>query len=300
MRNIILIFLLLSCNTKTQPKESLPNPDLESKSISYLEKITDDWIFENECDSLLFSSLLNSARIKAGFKKFNIKEARDEQGKWYRRPGKDCGPAFGNSRSIISRDMMLGVFWYLWTSKDLQTAKELLNYLKTNSYFLGTVPDEGSPGELFMLPSYMNTLAELVAKLEGTSCNYTECFFVNTYSSNITGFERHLQVWHILLRGEIKGSLTDKEIEILKKHKKEQPLNPLFSAAYHKYSDGNFEEVSTLFNDYDINNLPTSTNHCSDWPVQREYGKDWLPCPEENKQHLGAELPVIYYLIMHK
>ena len=44
--------------------------------------------------------------------------------------------------------------------------------------------------------------------------------------------------------------------------------------------------------------LPSTKEHCDSWPVMRDYKQnDWGPC-RPYKEHTGAELVVIYELII--
>lgn len=306
-----LIIFFASCGyrmpwqEKHRPKPSAtPMEAIVSKSEGYMQRIPvdkDGWIMTDKCDALLFTGLYDAALTKANRTGADILAARDSDGKWHRRPSMDCGPSYGTSRSIVSRDMFIGLMFSLLFRQDKQTARELLDYAKENAYLMGSVPDEGTPGELFLTPVYMRTLSDLVAKLEGKECDWAECYFPVTFSGGAEGFQRHLQVWHILLRGHINNYIIDSELAILKKHAEEQPKNPLYTAAYSKYTDGNFSDSIQLLLDsklYPIDHQPTSANFCSDWPIQRDYGKDWQPCPAENHQHTGAGLVVIYELVI--
>jgi hypothetical protein len=288
---------LVGCGS-TKPKKPQPiKPELSAKAELYeqLVKLHQDpfgFIMTDQCDSTLFSGLLSAAMP------VEILAAQSAPGVWHRRPGHDCGPSFGNSRSSISRDMMVGVFYYLWYNDDLKSATELMEDLKSNDYKLR---GEGTVGELLMTPAMMNTLAELIKKMGGKS--YERELLMPAVFGKEDGFVAHLTVWHILLRGQILGAITDLDKDILSHHRHRQPKNPFFLAAYHKYTDGNFDEPVTLLMDdseWPNDRLPTQKEHCSNWPIERDYTeKDWGPCNEGSpKVHSGAELILIYKIIM--
>mgnify|MGYP001615603093 CR=1 FL=1 len=243
----------------------------------------------------MFSGLLSAARPDLNI---NIDAAKDENGAWYRRPGHDCGPAFNNSRSTISRDMVVGLLWHMWRNKDVKGATALLKDLKARTYWLR---GEGTAGELLMTPALVNTLAEMVFRMGGTSYD-TERAFPAILDDSGEGFIAHLTVLHLLLRGEILGGLFESDIKTLKSYMDKSPQNPLFVGAYHKYSDGNQSAMIDMLMDnseWPNNSLPTTENHCSNWPVQRVYDeKNWGAC-SPTKEHTGAELVVIYSLIFN-
>lgn len=301
MFKYIILLILFSCG-KSGIKSSTNSNDLSSltdKSSFYVEQIqerkqdSNGFIMTEKCDSLLFTGLLSAARPDLNI---NVSAAKRD-GKWNRRPTHDCGPEFGNSRSTISRDMMIGYFWHLWRAKDLISAVTLMDELKSNAYFL---KGDGTPGELFMLPSYMNTLAEMIKAMGGPEYNI-ELLMPASFQSQPEGFEAHLTGWHIHLRGEILREIPTNNMEILTFLALKNSENPFFQALKAKYDDGNMDKVIDLLlnnNEWPNDSLPTTENHCDEWPIQREYQeKDWGAC-EPFHEHTGAELVAIYELIV--
>jgi hypothetical protein len=300
---LLLILSLLTCG-RAGNKPHTTTADLtrlQAKSDTYQSLIahhrdSEGFILTEECDSLLFTGLYG-----AGIGNVNITAARDGVGQWYRRPGQDCGPKWGNSRSTISRDMFIGLYWYVWRSKDLKTARELLEYATSHSFTMGSIPSEGTVGELLLNSSMIATLAELVFRLGGEN-HYILREYPAIFSPGATGFVAHLQVWHILLRGELLGEIPDSYYSILKSQAERQPNNPLYLAAYSKYKDGNQAQAISLLLDSPVwpaDRLPSSYEICAEWVVQRDFStKDWAPCPERNESYLGAELVAITELII--
>lgn len=303
MRLLFLLLLLSACGAHHKSASSdAPQPglkDLQDKSDKYLSIVSQEqdqygFILSQQCDSLLFTSLLAAARPGLHIE---VTAAQDSSGQWYRRADHGCGPKFGNSRSTISRDMFIGLFWYFWRTKDLDGASGLMLQLQANNYqALG----EGSPGELLLTPAMVQTLAELIFKLGGPDYS-AERKLPAIFDGSQTDYEAHLTVWHILLRGEIFGGLSEGSIQILAAQAIRQPKNPFFQAAYHRYLDGDYSTVIKLLmdtNEWPADSLPTSLNHCDPWPIQRDFSStDWGTC-EPTQQWPGAELPVIYYLIV--
>lgn len=297
---LLLLLLLSDCGRhKTSSHEAFTAADLQSKSELYLKLVSSHqdehgFIMTDTCDSTFFSGLLAAAAPQL---KIDISAAQNEQGSWFRRPTHDCGPSMKNSRSTVSRDMMLGVMWYMWRNHELQAAETLFNQLRQNNYIL---IGEGTAGELTFIPSYMNTLSQIIYRLGGAR-HEVELALPAIISEGDLGFEAHLTVWHILLRGELLGSIPTYNFNILQKYVELNPENPLFQAAYHKYLDGNYSSVLQLLmnsNEWPADKLPTSHNHCDSFPVQREYSdKNWGSCNPEI-EHSGAEVPIIYYLIL--
>lgn len=298
---VILSLLINSCGRDEQdtPKYNTDLSQLKEKAELYQQLLTthqdsSGFILTDKCDSLLFSGLL-SAAIPG---QVNL-EAAYENGQWFRRPDKDCSPEIGNSRSTISRDMIIGVFYHLYYNRDLDLAIELMDNLKSNNYLL---KGQGSIGELLMTPTMLRTLAEIILYLGGPKYRFE--LNLPIYFSKDTGFVAHLNVWHIILRYKMNNNnLSNHEISVLEYHNQRQPLNPLFEAAYRKVIDLNYTNVLSLLvssPNYPEDRLPTTLEICSPWVIERDYSeKDWAACPNETfKEHTGADLLVIYNLIL--
>jgi len=296
MKLLLLICLLFACTTTWHSEQPASHStELSHKSMRYttlIEPFRDHngFILAEKCDSLLFSGLYSAAVGGT-----NILAAYDGS-RWHRRPAHDCSPTLGNSRSTISRDMILGLLWSIWKNKNLDIANQLMSDLRSKAYYLR---GEGTPGELFMTPALINTLARIIQGLGGVTHSFELSFRADISSK--TGYISHLAVWHILLRGDITGKIPQKHFDLLSYHAKRNPLNPLFQAAYHKYLDKDQTIAIKLLLDkaeWPNITLPTSEQHCSEWVIQRDYTeKDWGPCTP-TRYHLGAELPIMYNLII--
>jgi len=303
IKSILLSLLLVSCATsgeRPDPVLSAEQALLEEKANRYINLIHSEghqdgngFILTDKCDALIFSGLYGAAVPGS----VDILAARDDTGAWHRRPGFDCSPSIGNSRSTVSRDMILGLFWHLWKNKRLVVAIELMDDLKRNGYKLR---GQGTLGELLLNPSMIGTLAHIILKLGGPRYSF-ELALPAVFSKH-EGFKAHLTVWHILLRASLLNKMPSKHLDILKFNHDRNPQNPLFQAAYHKWKDGNqIEAINGLLNTslWPDSSLPTSDNYCAEWVVQRDFEpKDWGPCPEKARHHTGAELVAIYYLII--
>jgi len=185
----------------------------------------------------------------------------------------------------------------MWKHQRVDLATDLMETLKGNFYQL---PGEGSLGELQMLPSYLNTLALLIRELGGKDY-YLEIRMPARFQSSGEGYVKHLTAWHIALRGAIQGSLSDHELGILNTLRMNDSYNPLFQAAYHRYSDGNQEMAYGLLINESLwpkDFLPTTSNYCDEWVVQRDNPDDWKPCPGRDIQVTGAELIAITELLL--
>jgi len=304
MAKLLLLFgFLVGCGSVIFSPRSTISKDssltLLTKKASLYSKLvpkhqdSSGFILTNKCDSLLFSSLLDAASPELNI---DIEAAQDNLGAWHRRPTHDCGEAFNNSRSTISRDMMVGLFWSIWRNKRVDLAVSLMEQLKSNLYYL---EGQGTAGELLMTPALLNTLALIIKELKGPE--YTVELLLPAVFSKKDGFVAHLTTWHIHLRGEVLGKIPERDLDVIKYHVNRNPENPLFHAVYHKYTDGDQSKaISLLLDDkeWPTSSLPTTTEHCDEWPIQRNYKeKDWGPCAPE-VEHTGVELVVLYNLVI--
>lgn len=288
--NILILLSLTGCLKLIKPGKGTNDTSLKRQVGSYVAQVPldkDGFILSDKCDSLLFSGLLAAAAPELNV---DLTAARDATGSWHRRPNQDCGPRYNNSRSSISRDMMVGVMWYAWRTKDLQLAEDL--FASLNGY---TLPGSGDFITRTLTPAMYKTLQLLIEKLGGAKAKFV---IGGDALGKGDGFVAHLNVWHILLRGEIEGGIVEPHYNLLKHHAEREPMNPLYLAAWAKYSGGSYLPAIIRLKQMFGPELPTTDDWCSEWIIERDYdNKDWAPC-SPHKQHTGAELITIYRLIL--
>lgn len=306
-----IIWMIAACGT--QPRRTPPHPGgnsqvtaLQEKSNLYVSLLPErlgpsGFLFTEVCDSLLFSGLLASAAPELGI---DISAARNTAGQWFRRPVSmpECYTEFQEgrrgSRSTISRDMFTGLFWWLYTQKQAGLAENTLQYARDHDYVMG----QGDPSRISLMPNLTRQLANIVSSLTGQSQD--EDNLPVTYATELTGYELHILTWQILLDARIHGGITDRQLEVLADAVTRYPANPLYQAAYHKYTDGNQSEAIRLLLDtghWPADRLPHSeTEHRSAWPLEDDPGPMWEPGIIEDwkPQPSGAELVAIYRLVI--
>lgn len=301
---LFLSLLLISCGRfeKKRPKQNTQDAritQLSQKQELYLQLIQfhlDEYgfILHEECDSLLFTGLLSAVQPIST----DITSAKNENNQWFRRPiTKPC-----NSLSTISRDMFIGLMWYIWRHKQLDLANQIFDYGRDNKWVMG----QGDISRTFFTPNMQATLAQLIYKLGGTD-HVFERNLPMTWGS-VSGFEAHIQILLILLVGEMNKKINGDMLDRIKAYKRDNPKNALFSYAYHLYIDGNQSETLNILLDeslYPANSLPTTDNFCTEWLWQRDQFKDgqvntdWLPC-NGNKEHTGADFLFVSGLLLQK
>lgn len=299
-----LLSVLIGCNLVPHPRKEKTVSYLEQLSDTYRSLQTAEWTDTDACDALMFNSLRATAGIS-----INISEAADSDhpGRWYRRPTSlpECYST-GESRSTISRDMLLGLYWYLWQTQNAQSVADLWAYGSSRSWFMGDGLDGGA--DTVLNPNMISLLARLCTKLNA-SCNGTAAWkdIPLTYTGDAEGYTRHLEVLQILLLGEMDGSIPGYLADRLAKHANEQTQNPLFAAAMVIYNGWNEVEVDNRLQSWPSDRLPNSSDWCSRWRVESEGpgsilpdgSSGWNPCAD-NLTHSGGEILFIKRVVSGK
>lgn len=295
LKFIWVLILIASCNkSNNKAHEHVEDLDLlQAKRDFYLKEVPKvqgeaGFLSDDHCDSLLWTSLASVGGLDA-----DVLAAREDNGQWHRRPQMDCYP--DGSKSSISRDMLLGVMWWALEFERKDVASGLISYGKAHNWFMG----EGDPSRTFLTPALQATLADITKKLGGADevilRNYPQL-----WTEDQKGFEAHLQVLHILLRGRVNDGIDDVMLKRLKEHVERNPLNPFFQFAAHLYTDGDQSEAlsqllkSSYFPD---DRLPSSDDRCEEWLFQRDQDdKGWSPCGE-GRTHHGGDLVFLTKLL---
>jgi len=297
---IALVVGLLSCGgAPHEPKKKIPDPIPEhvktSKEIvlekrdAYLklaDQVQDVDGFLRDCDSLLHSSLYG-----VGGADVDVRAARDSSGQWFRTPGHDCYP--DRSASTISRDMIIGLTWYAWRKGEPDILTDLLDYASDNLWIMG----QGDWKRIFLTPQLRDTIRCARDVLEGKSCKPSFPFHL---PGGLKGYQSHLQVLHILIRGEIFGEISEKAFDRLEEHATRTHKNPLYEYAYRRYHDKNYATVWDILAtspQWPSRRLPDTGDRCEENLNQREWGHDWYPCLDEVLKFSGMDLLFVVALI---
>lgn len=318
IRLVYIIALLLLASCSQRPRNRPATPDV-LPTVTLIDKLKlkrnlylvlqksivtgNGWSRIDHCDGLLFNSLMGASGNDV-----KIEAAKDESGKWFRRPQKNCYSS-NRTSSENSNDMRLGMFWYFLKHKRLDLAEALFQYGEENIWKMGE--NRGKDFRHIMTPQMQATLADIIISLGGkTHREHKIPEFWMTYDLEnikknipLRGFRAHLMVLHILLRGEVHGGITDHALLALKIFAKDQPHNPLFQTAYIKYTTGDYTEAIKLLLDnkyWPNDRLPTSADRCEQWIIQRDFGNGELhKCPAEGYKHAGGELTFTAALILN-
>ena len=315
----------------------LPVPiDLLKKHYFYSERsfrsCLDGFGFleEDLGDSLLFSGLYASSIEPMPYEPSNIKEidmtqAEGIPGKFYRHPLLRGDKWKTESSSSISRDMLLGLLYWIWRKKRLDVAMRLAEYGKKHWWMMGEYSIITAPYKIvelqsnlppwipkcmtkgivkhagltavIMTPGLIALLYEIIYRLGGE--NSWRRYLPNLEDENQTGYQAHLQALYIALYGEVCGYITETQLAIMEGQAIRQSKNALFTAIYAKYTDDialkDFfyqKTCNALSNErlFPSNRLPTTDDRESQWLWEWEERSDWLPSlANETTVHSGGD-----------
>lgn len=298
IRILILVFLIGCGSTgKIRPVETVtPTEALKAKVQTYMElnKNRRDefgWLMPMDCDGLLFNSL---AKI-AGFPGIDIFAAEEQPGQWRRNGYFDiCCPGTG-SGSCISRDGFRGLIPLLVILKDVAALRRIHDYGQSHGWIMGK-------GEVSRTYFNLGIRNQLKRALKIDPDTGEEILTVGD-------FELHLEVLRIWTEYLISGFLYEFEVDALKQYSKDYPENALYSALYHKFTDGDMSQaISVLMNEkyFPSDRLPTDKDRFTHYLFQRDPGPDWEPCNDSGEQrrceglvHNGIDLMFVAWIILN-
>ena len=244
------------------------------------------FIESHECDSLLLTGLIGCV---PGVK-VDIDRAYDEfTGMWHRRSV--CKPCYpDHSKSTISRDMLLGLAWYVYYNKRLDISEQIVKYALKNCMKMG----KGNLSRIFIMPSLLATYAWISYRLGGPNRWWLR-WVPADFDKLQTGFQAHLQVLHISLRNILSRKISKSRQKMLDQQALRCPNNALFQVlAGHKDKARNL--VSQQTNIWPNNRLPSSVDRKEPWIFQRDEGSDWQP-DKPGREHSGGDYIFIRWLI---
>ncbi len=270
---------------------------------------SDGFIEFKEADCLMFSCL-----YAVGGAKVKIYRAQDSAGRWYRKPLSYKGWYPKETASTISRDMMMGVLWYLFMEQDTDALLATYRYGYKNHWIMG----EGDVARIYFTPALQATLADIIlsnpmASIRLSRLERIHCWFLSkkpqNWPTNLKGYQLHLNLLHVALRGLIHKHIDNAMLSVIENAAVSDPENPLAIALYAQYVDGDADfALKMLLNEelWPAQRLPTSADRKEQWLPQRSYrtesgtlNPDWLPSwAIPPHVHSGGDLMFVSKLIL--
>lgn len=295
MKHCAALLLILACCGKNKSSESsVAFPEIQQKASLYcnLSKSEYDrnrYVVE-ECDGAGFTSLYSLA---CGNNGVYLSEFQAENGEMYRNPNKDCYPS--RSKSGFSKDHVLMRLVAAVGQGDKQWPKSFLEFATSNNgFFCDGIDAETKISRCLISPF----LAEYLSKAKGDSALLAES---DDAWFEKSGFEAHLHVLGIWVKGKLDGSIPDVDLSYLKAYAKREPLNALYQSMAYRYGIVGADAVVASFDNshWPSDRLPSSKEHCSGYLFQRDMtsAKDWEPCPDENQEYSGTDYSFAAYIL---
>jgi hypothetical protein len=240
-----------------------------------LERDSHGWFYGEDCDGLLFESLLS---VSSG-REVDIQAAEMEPGRFYRNPQRE------GCSNDTSRDMHLGLFWYIWHWRRLDIAEQVWAYGESHGWKMGIVGDT----RLILSPGLIGLLGRIIHELGGA--DHAQRYYREKFYSTELGYQSHLTTLHILLDGEVSGNITDRQLSMLREIAEMNPTNPLSQASYHKYTDGEMSGATDLLlNLFPVDRLPDGRDWRHGWFLEKDLRKEseW-GSGDPREQHSGGD-----------
>lgn len=217
-------------------------PGKLAEYLAVADRVT-GWPDPNDCDGVLHAGVARAA----GVKEVKISLAESEPGKIGRRaaPSPCWTVADGDvgSKSETSGDMAVGYLLALWRDGDLAGVQRFANYGQANevrilglpAWVLGQ-PYPEQDQRVVLRPGMVGIVGRMIYRLSGQSDDRSYRDIPNLYSSGGQDYQRRLTALGIVLGGEVDRGVSEVDVEVLWKLVEIDPKDPLFQAAYARYS----------------------------------------------------------------
>lgn len=239
-----LALILLGCGAKVSPKPISPSERLKN---AYEEKLRESyqafdqktgWPSATDCDATLWAGLA----LAAGNTAVKIALAEYQAGEIHRRPRPSCWDGQDNgAKTTISRDMLTGYIWGLWSVNQRDALERLQSYGKAHNFFMGR---PSSDGRTVLSGNGRGILARAIANLGGVKT--FDASVPTFFTSSVKDYEAHLTVLNIILNGEVSGGIRPDEKDVLNSLKEKNPQDALMCIASAIYRDGQIDECTGL------------------------------------------------------
>ena len=295
MKYIILTISLISCGKHKSSHSDISFPEIAQKASLYCELSkpeyeTRKWVVD-ECDGAGFTSLY---ALSCNIESSKLSVFQSESGEMFRDPSHSCYPT--RSKSGFSKDHVLMRLVAAIGQQDKVWPKSMLDYSAAHGgFFCDAIDNTTKVSRCFLSPFLFEYLNKAAGNFNLAEPHSDDALFEKE------GFEAHLQILGIWVKGKLDGSITNSSLGYLTAYAKREPLNALYQAMAYRYGVASKHDVIRAFDNghWPSDRLPDTHNHCTDYLFQRDMGsvKDWEPCPEENKVYSGTDYSFAAYIL---
>lgn len=291
---LLILLMLISCkqyvkdNNPMDPISAIPE-HIQQKAKLYRELgqvAYDERGLYNHGGKIGDSALFSCLGMMARQTSFDVNLLFTQEGKPLRHP--DIKPDI--SKTPISKDMVSGILWCLKVLDNpvaLELIDKMINYGRANTFLANwnfcseqDVKDydinlKDSAGRCIMVPAIMKDTHRVAIKL-GRDCD-VKCKLAMQVGINIPnapkGYKGHLAALTTTRNGLIEGAINDNSLKALKELSDREPNNGIYSAAYHRFTDGDQSWTWEILGNEKIfpsDRLASNTEYCTDYLFQRD------------------------------
>lgn len=227
MKLIILTLLVLTtcaCDTdKVSAKEPSPSERVEELHTEWLwmqaraAELADPatgWIAPNDCDGMITEGQRGMGSVPDPFTVDNAEYA-DQPGRFGRRPSPCWTEEQGDigAQTTWSRDMAIcGLFPYTWVHRRLDLIQRHARWCEDHPLLFDGFPSckMGEPladGRAVYTPAIVGVMYQIIHALDGG--DNANRLWPNVYPPGLDGYQAHLQVCDIWVRGDVAGAASD-------------------------------------------------------------------------------------------
>lgn len=206
---LLLTILLLTACAKVEEVDPKPSDRLGEVQSLHFERIAearqlqskDGWLLPTDCDGMHWSG----KAAAGGLSDFNP-SAAEESGRFYRRPKPYCWTEEGGdkgSKTTWSRDAaIIGLFPFLWRTKNLEALERHAEYGKDHNWKMG---EPFADGRVVYTPQVLKILYSTIYALGGADTGYRRG--PSIYPTGLDDYQAHLQMMDIWITSDINKSL---------------------------------------------------------------------------------------------
>lgn len=293
---LLAVILSMSCGPSHKASvQAYQNPALEAQYQTYLDLVPRGWVPNFDCDALEFVSLSQVGLADPG----PVQSAMSAPGQWFRLPSLVADRS--RCDSDISRDMFMGLFFWLWHFQQKDLAGEIWDYGAAHAWQMGQ--ERAPPNDRTVMdPQQIGLLADLIYHLGGP--DHPERDLIPSVYDTTPGYISHLTMLHILLYGSMHGEISGYQLDTLKTIQKTMDQDPLLQYLLHRYTDGDQTEATwVLLSTWPEDRLPEMQDWSEQWRPQRNDSDPGLgpnPTGDPTQQHTGGDFLFVASLILGK
>jgi len=211
---ILIVCLLLTGTVRQAPTQLIRSANL--KGDGYCSLVTDD-VFKDRCSKLAFKAIV-SVNCPQDISK------HENSGQWEN----DEQPCYQNGgMASISRDGILSVLHYIWTTKDKEMLARLIKYGEYSDWVVGKGPRDQV--DVIMLTPMIYLMRDKLELTNKTLINYLPT--TEDVTSELHGHSLANYIW---LQSRVRGYIDQNEGSMVERLFNKNPGDPMYLALMYR------------------------------------------------------------------